>query len=96
MDKAIGQKKDISFFSALGCARLLTKRRSLFMAKRKPTSKALNIPTTELKTQQQKREQAIELLQSWREDDEQEQKETWEYLKIALDQDRPSDRKLFS
>jgi hypothetical protein len=86
MNKAIGEKKDPLFFSALSCARLLTKRRS----------KPLNVPNTELKTQQQKREQAIKLLQSWREDDEKEQKETWEYLKLALDQDRLSDRKLFS
>ena len=66
------------------------------MPKRKPTSKPLNVPTKQLETQQQqKREQAIKLLQSWREDDEQEQKETWEYLHLALDQDRLSDRKLF-
>jgi hypothetical protein len=38
---------------------------------------------------------AIQLLQSWREADEQEQQETWEYLKRALDEDRLSDRKLF-
>lgn len=37
----------------------------------------------------------IELLRSWREGDEQEQKSTWEYLKQALDEDRLSDRKLF-
>lgn len=38
---------------------------------------------------------AIALLQSWYEDDPQEQKETWEYLKVALDEDRLSGRKLF-
>lgn len=38
---------------------------------------------------------AIALLQSWYEDDPQEQKETWEYLKVALDEDRLSSRKLF-
>ena len=37
----------------------------------------------------------IELLRTWREGDEQEQKSTWEYLKQALDEDRLSDRKLF-
>ncbi len=37
----------------------------------------------------------IELLRSWREGDEQEQKSTWEYLKQALDEDRLSERKLF-
>jgi len=38
---------------------------------------------------------AIELLQSWRQGDELEQRETLEYLKDALDSDRLSDRKLF-
>lgn len=37
-----------------------------------------------------------ELLRSWREDgDEQEQKETWEFLRQALDEDRLSNRRLF-
>jgi mRNA-degrading endonuclease YafQ of YafQ-DinJ toxin-antitoxin module len=37
-----------------------------------------------------------ELLQSWEEEaDEQEQKETWEYIKQALNQDRLSNRLLF-
>lgn len=39
---------------------------------------------------------AIALLQSWYEDDPQEQKDTWEFLKVALDEDRLSSRKLFS
>ena len=42
--------------------------------------------------------QAIALLQSWyvEESPEQdEQRDTWEYLKKALDEDRLSDRKLF-
>jgi hypothetical protein len=40
---------------------------------------------------------AIDLLRSWREEgDEQEQRETWEFLKTALDEDRLSDRPLFS
>jgi hypothetical protein len=39
---------------------------------------------------------AIRLLESWRvEGDEQEQRDTWEFLKHALDEDRSSDRKLF-
>ena len=41
---------------------------------------------------------AIELLRSWREGDEYDEEEmrtTWEYLKQTLDEDRPSDRKLF-
>ena len=37
----------------------------------------------------------IELLKTWREEDEQEQRDTWECLKQALDEDRLSDRKLF-
>jgi hypothetical protein len=42
------------------------------------------------------RSEAVELLQSWIEEgDEQEQKETGEYLIQALDEDRLSDRRLF-
>ena len=42
--------------------------------------------------------QALALLQSWNVEepaDQEEQRETWEYLKQALDEDRLSDRKLF-
>ncbi len=42
-----------------------------------------------------KSEALIQLLKSWREGDEQEQRSTWEYLKQALDEDRLSERKLF-
>jgi hypothetical protein len=38
---------------------------------------------------------AIQLLQSWRNEDSQEQRETWEFLKQAIDEDRLSDRKFF-
>ena len=38
---------------------------------------------------------AIELLRSWRDGDEEEQRETLEYLQRVLDEDRLSDRKLF-
>lgn len=41
---------------------------------------------------------AIALLQSWCGDEpqqQQEQRDTWEYLKKSLDEDRISDRKLF-
>ena len=48
-----------------------------------------------LGTSEQKNETAIQLLRSWREGDEQEQRDTWEYLKQALDENRLSDRKLF-
>jgi len=45
--------------------------------------------------QSQKKDALIQLLKSWREGDEQEQRNTWEYLRQALDEDRPSERKLF-
>ena len=45
--------------------------------------------------QSQKNRALIQLLKSWREGDEQEQRSTWEYLKQALDEDRLSERKLF-
>jgi hypothetical protein len=47
--------------------------------------------------EQAARQQALtHLLQSWEEDpDEQEQKETWEFLKQALNEDRFSNRPLF-
>lgn len=38
---------------------------------------------------------AIGLLDSWLEADEDEQKETFDYLRKVLDEDRLSDRKLF-
>lgn len=43
--------------------------------------------------------EAILLLQSWNVEsspEQDEQRDTWEYLKKALDEDRLSDRKLFS
>lgn len=46
-------------------------------------------------TPEQRREALTELLRRWREEDEEEQRETWEYLKKALDEDRLSYRKLF-
>ena len=46
-------------------------------------------------TQYQKNHSLVQLLRSWREGDEQEQRSTWEYLKQALDEDRTSERKLF-
>jgi hypothetical protein len=45
--------------------------------------------------QSQKSRALIQLLRSWREGDEQEQRTTWEYLKHAIDEDRLSERKLF-
>jgi hypothetical protein len=46
-------------------------------------------------TQSQKDRALVQLLRSWREGDEQEQRNTWEYLRQALDEDRLSERKLF-
>jgi hypothetical protein len=44
----------------------------------------------------ERRQKAIALTQSWiDEGDEEEQRETWEYLVRVLDEDRTSDRKLF-
>jgi hypothetical protein len=43
-----------------------------------------------------KRRNAIRLLRSWREANDGEQQDTWEFLERALDEDRPSERKLFS
>lgn len=40
--------------------------------------------------QSQKKRALIQLLRSWREGDEQEQRNTWEYLRQALDEDRLS------
>jgi hypothetical protein len=62
------------------------------------------VPTTEYAVQllakhvppSDRREAAIALLQSWiDEDDTEEQRATSEFLIKALDEDRPSDRKLF-
>lgn len=44
---------------------------------------------------QQKNLALIRLLESWREGDEEEQQNTLAYLRRALDEERPSDRKLF-
>jgi hypothetical protein len=52
----------------------------------------------EIERQQQieKNQVAIQLLDAWlAEPETQEQKETWEYLRRVLDEDRLSDRKLF-
>ena len=45
--------------------------------------------------QRARNEAGIRLLREWRKGDEQEQRETWEFLKRVLDQDRLSNRKLF-
>ena len=57
----------------------------------------LPIETDEAQRAEQRRanEAAIQLLRSWREGDSEEQRETLAYLQRVLDEDRPSDRKLF-
>jgi hypothetical protein len=42
-----------------------------------------------------RREHFAALLESWLEEDQEEQKDTFEYLMRSLDEDRPSQRKLF-
>ena len=45
----------------------------------------------------EKNKSIVKLLYEWREDkDDNEQRETWEYLRQSLDEDRISGRKLFS
>ena len=51
--------------------------------------------TSELAGQPEQVEAVVRSLRTLLEGDEQEQRETFEYLKQALDEDRPSDRKLF-
>ena len=46
-------------------------------------------------TQRLKNQAALQLLQTWRTDDAQEQTETWMVIKKALEEDRLSDRSLF-
>jgi hypothetical protein len=61
-----------------------------------------NIPSATLPIinveQAQKNQAAIDLLDSWLDDDEDaaEHQQTWDFLKTALDEDRLSDRPLFS
>jgi hypothetical protein len=63
-----------------------------------PTFSAPSWDTTLQKLETPAHPQALAtLLQSWEdEDNTQEQQETWEYLRQALDQDRLSDRPLYS
>lgn len=49
----------------------------------------------ELSMEESPNQAAIDLLRLWCEENEQEQRETWKVLKLALDEDRFSDRKLF-
>ncbi|MEG4330210.1 hypothetical protein [Microcoleus sp. herbarium5] len=60
------------------------------------TSEKIDITKLSLEERIQINQGAIELLRSWREeDDEQEQKETAEYLEQVINEDRMSNRPLF-
>jgi len=60
------------------------------------TSDKIDITKLSLEERIQRNKGAIELLRSWREDDdEQEQKETAEYLEQVINEDRMSNRPLF-
>lgn len=54
----------------------------------------LQVLTNSISTKQ-KQTQAVKLLQSWLDDEDDEQQETGQYLIRALDEDRLSDRRLF-
>ena len=63
------------------------------------TGEALDSAATEEEHRRKQIEQnqaAIELLRLWRKGDVQQQREAWEYLSHALDEDRLSDRKFYS
>ncbi len=55
----------------------------------------VDIAQTEREAQRRRNQAAIDLLESWDTDDPEEQRETWAFLKQALDEDRLSDRKFF-
>ena len=60
-----------------------------------PEGQQLQIRILEPETKPPINQAALDLLRSWREaGDEQDQKETWEFLQTALDEDRLSDRPL--
>lgn len=60
------------------------------------TSEQIDITKLSLEERIERNQGAIDLINSWIEDgDEQEQTETWEYLRKVLDEDRFSNRLLF-
>ena len=61
-----------------------------------PATNGSEVSPEEDTEQMVKNRAAIQLLQSWFDEDEQEQRETLAWLRVALDQDRLSDRPLFS
>jgi hypothetical protein len=77
----------------------IIRRGSAKRARSESAVSAEAVPSTDAQErldQIQKNQAAIQLLRLWREGDEQEQRETWEYLERVLDEDRLSNRKLFS
>jgi hypothetical protein len=66
------------------------------MQKAKTRDIAAKVPTPRKRKKRLTLAEKLAITRSWREGDEQEQKETWEFLKKALDEDRLSpNRKLF-
>lgn len=61
--------------------------------------KPASLPDTrdnERSREQLRRNQAaLEMLREWDQEDPEEQRETWEFLKRALDENRPGQRPLF-
>lgn len=83
---------DATRFAGIEKDALLSRSRSLDIAIHNLNEGELALPSVDV-------EQAVALLKSWCVEDpqeQQEQQETWEYLKTALDEDRLSDRKLFA
>jgi hypothetical protein len=52
-------------------------------------------PAATMQEQMERNQAVIRVLDSFLDGDAEEQRETWEYLKRVLDEDRPSDQKLF-
>jgi len=61
----------------------------------RPSQPDSAIPGDDYETRAQRNAEAIRVLRSFLDGDEQEQRETWAYLRQALDEDRPSGQKIF-
>jgi hypothetical protein len=90
------QETQSSSVTPSGSLWLQTLARLAYEPSRKASQSEIETKEFPQSTAQSQRNLAlIQLLRSWREGDEQEQRSTWEYLKQALDEDRLSERKLF-
>lgn len=65
------------------------------VARRVSNGKAKGRLTPDAQCGTTQREPLLRLLAEWRRDDVQDQRETWEYLRAALDESRVGQRKLF-